>query len=130
MERQSEDPTIKMFGIWAVDVAKRLHRGVGVCGLTSIDRVNQCAEFSLYIAPSEQKHGFGTDALKTLLRHSFRDQNLNRIYGQTYDKNPALDMFKKIGMKYEGLDREAYFRNGKFIDCHRVSMLRSEFNVA
>ena len=123
LERIETDPTIKMFGIH-----NEILEHIGVCGLTSIDRVNQTAEFSLYIAPHEWKKGYGKDALKTLITHGFNDLNLNRIWGETYDGNPALKMFLSLGMKHEGTSRQAYFRNGRFIDCHRVAVLRSEWN--
>lgn len=121
LERVSADPTIKMFGIY--------HFGhpVGVCGLTSIDRVNQNAEFSLYISPSEQRQGLGKAALRELLRHGFQDHNLERIWGESFEGNPAIEMFKSLGMKEEGRLRRAYFRRGKFVDAIRVSMLREEF---
>ena len=45
LEKIENDPRIKMFGI------KHNETELGVCGLTSIDKHNQSAEFSLYIAP-------------------------------------------------------------------------------
>lgn len=98
----------------------------GVCGLTSIDRVNQRAEFSLYIAPGDQGQGVGEKALKTLCKHGFNNLNLNSIWGESYVGNPAIHMFEKIGFKPEGKRRQHYFRDGKFIDAHIFSLLRSE----
>lgn len=123
LDRIETDPTIKMFGVRINAAAD-----IGVCGLTSIDRINQCAEFSLYIAPEFQRRGYAKEALKLLLDHGFKDQNLNRIWGETFDGNPALRMFIDLGMRLEGTSRQAYFRGGKFIDCHRVAILRSEWN--
>lgn len=121
-EKISTDPTIKMFGVWVS------HDGVGVCGLTSIDRVNQTAEFSLYIAPEFQNKHYGEDALRTLCRHGFRDHNLNRIWGEVFDGNPAMTMFEKVGFKREGVLKQHYFRDGKFIDAIRIGLLREDFN--
>lgn len=100
---------------------------VGVCGLTDIDRINQRAEFSLYIAPEHQGKGFAKPSLATLLSHGFLNQNLNVIWGETFEDNKAYDMFIKLGMKHEGTRREFYFRSGEFIDAHLVSMTRKEF---
>jgi len=123
LESLAQNPTIKMFGV----LNNMEHEPVGVAGLTSIDRLNQSAEFSLYIAPEFWGRGYGRDALKTLFRHGFMDHNLNRIWGETYDGNPALSLFKSLGMNHEGTLRQAYFRHGRFIDVHRVSLLRGEF---
>jgi RimJ/RimL family protein N-acetyltransferase len=126
LERISTDPSIKMFGI-EVEDGQGDRLPVGVCGLTSIDHLNQKAEFSLYISPGHQGSGLGKLALRTLLSHGFKDFNLNRIWGETYEGNPALTMFEKLGFTIEGKQRQAYFRDGKFIDSFIVSMLREEF---
>lgn len=102
---------------------------VGVCGLTSIDKINQKAEFSLYIAPDMQHKGFGRAALALLLHHGFNDFNLNRIWGESFDGNPAQKMFARMGMQKEGTLRESYFRGGKFIDSHIWAITRSQFNA-
>ena len=122
LNRISSDPTIKMFGIALIN-----ELFIGVCGLTSIDNINQKAEFSLYIAPEKQRLGYGKSALYTLLRHGFEDLNLNCIWGECFDGNPAIDMFKELGMTVEGTLRQRYFREGHFIDTHIVSILRGDF---
>lgn len=116
------DETIKMFSIIVED------RPVGVCGLTSIDRVNQKAEFSLYIAPGEQRKGYGRKALTLLLLHGFEQQNLNRIWGESFDGNPAQKMFESLGMTHEGRLGDAYFRDGEFISASIWAITRKEFN--
>lgn len=123
--RTRKDESIKMYG-----VQNRENIDVGVCGLTSIDRVNQKAEFSLYIAPAYQGAGYGKDALVTLLHHGFYAHNLNRVWGEVFADNPAMKMFEAVGLKLEGIQRQSYFRDGKFIDSLIVSVLRSEFKWA
>jgi RimJ/RimL family protein N-acetyltransferase len=124
-EKITKDPTIKMYSIHS-----DTHYCVGMCGLTDIDRINQRAEFSLYIGPEFQGSGFGASALKTLLAHGFLNQNLNVIWGETFEGNPAYDMFLKLGMKHEGTRRQFYFKEGKHIDAHLVSMTRQEYMEA
>ena len=82
-EKMQTDPTIKMFAIYLDHPGYQTEDVcLGVCGLTSIDRVNQKAEFSLYIAPNHQKKGYGKKALYTLVKHGFEDHNLHRIWGE------------------------------------------------
>ena len=121
LEAQSESPSIKMFGVM------NRTEYIGVCGLTSIDYINRNAEFSLYIEPTAQRKGFGKKALLSLLRHGFEDFGLKRIWGETYEGNPALKTFTSIGMRKEGTLRSAYFRRGKFIDAYRVAMLDEDW---
>jgi len=101
---------------------------VGVCGLTSIDRVNRRAEFSCYIDPDQHKNGYGHMTLLTLFKHGFYDLGLNRIWGEVFDGNPALKLFEKIGMEVEGRRKEFYFRDGQFIDASLVSIGREQFD--
>lgn len=100
---------------------------IGVCGLTSIDFINSRAEFSLYIGSNFQGSGYGTSALKALVDHGFKVLNLNCIWGETFANNPALKIFHKLGFKQDGVRRQFYYREGKYIDCNLVSILRSEW---
>lgn len=112
---------IRMFSIIADDGAF-----VGVCGLTDIDVINSRAEFSLYVGPEHQGKGHGKAALKTLIDHGFFDLNLNCIWGETFEGNPAAKMFESLGFKAEGIRRAFYFREGKYIDATLYSLLRGE----
>lgn len=128
------NPKIKMYEILANIPAdgegKRPSENftcVGVCGLTDIDQLNQRAEFSLYIFPSYQSSGYGKSALKTLIEHGFSNLNLNRIWGETFDGNPASETFKVCGFEFEGTRKDFYFRQGRFIDAHLYSIGRERW---
>lgn len=123
-ERQNQDPTISMYSI--LDLDGHL---CGVCGLTSIDHIIRRAEFSLYIFPKCQKKGYGEVALKTLFNHGFLELNLNQIYGETFKGNPALSLFEKLGMSKDGLRRDFYYKDGKYVDSILISLMRTEWNI-
>jgi len=120
-EKITNDPTIKMFSI------EQKFQHVGVCGFTSIDRVNNSAEFSLYISPEYQKRGFGELALKTLVKHGFEDWGFKRIWGEVFEGNPAMKMFKKVGFEEEGWLRSTYFRQGRWINSCMISMIDTDY---
>lgn len=128
---QSNNKSLSMYGIYVTsdDIPERLCL-VGVCGLTSIDHLNRRAEFSLYIGPGFHHHGYGEAALRELIKKGFLNYGLNSIWGETFEGNPAMKMFERVGFKKEGTRREFYMREGKFIDCHLVSILRSEYDLA
>ena len=124
-ERQAKDPTIRMYKL--VQTVGDHAQTVGVCGLTSIDHANSRAEFSLYIAPKFQKQGLGSRGLSVLLRHGFMNLGLNLIWGETFDGNPAAQMFEKLGFQKEGTRRQFYWKDGRFIDAHLYSITRAEW---
>ena len=120
-ESQDLDDTIHMYTV-NTQAGK-----VGVCGLTSHDRHNRIAEFSLYIDPGTQGSGVGAMALKTLLSHGFQNLNLHSIWGESFSGNPAIKMFKEVGFKHDGSRRDAYFKEGKYVDAELYSILEKEW---
>ncbi len=117
------NPRVRMYSIIGGD------HFVGVCGLTDIEPINRNAEFSLYISPDSQKEGFGVMALKTLLDLGFKWFNLNMIWGETFEGNHALKIFTSLGFKQDGIRRQFYYKNGKYLDCHLVSILKEEWCI-
>jgi len=100
----------------------------GVCGLTSIDYINSRAEFSLYIGPQYQQNGCGGRALHLLLSKAFCDLNLNCVWGESFEGNPAERVFSRLGFHLDGTRREFYFREGKYINANLWSITRDEFH--
>ncbi len=131
---QNTDPTIRMYKIATAsqqldDDSKILTTTVGVCGLTSIDKIHNHAEFSLYIAPEFQHLGYGSDALKCLLAHAFDNLNLHLVWGEVFAGNPALATFTKLGFKMDGIRREFYFRDGAYLDAQIISLTATEYRA-
>ena len=120
-EWQSQDPNTRMYAIVADGEA------VGVCGLTSIDHVTRRAEFSLYTFFNHQRKGYARRALRLLFEHGFKDLNLHLIWGETFDGNPAIELFSQMGMKVEGCRRDFYFKDGKYLDAFLLSLKEDEW---
>lgn len=123
--KNQTDPKTKMYLIKTSEYSVP----IGVCGFTDIDLINQRAEFSLYIAPAHHKQGYGREALQLLLWHGFRAYPFKIIYGESFDNNPAIEMFLKLGFKKEGIRRDFYFRDGKHIDAHLFSIKKEELII-
>lgn len=121
-EWQSKDKSLEMLSVIKDSDL------IGVCGLTSIDYIHRRAEFSLYIGPEHQCKGHGKKALIELLSFGFNDLNLNLIWGESFNGNPALSMFESIGFCYEGTRRMFYYVDGEYLDAHLVSISKDEFN--
>lgn len=124
MRKQDEDPSILMY-----EIAPEGYKddAAGVCGLTDVDHFNQRAEFSLYIMPAWRNRGFAKKALMTLLDHGFYNLNLNMIWGETFEGNPAGKMFEDIGFMKTGHRPDFYYKWGKFIDAHFYCILREQW---
>lgn len=118
---QRTNPKIEMFAIENHGIIQ------GICGLTDVDLINKHAEFSLYILPHQQRQGHGYNALKLLFNFGFDSLNLNRIWGETFDGNPALRLFETLGMEITGVRPEHYFKNGKYLDAFLLSLSREKW---
>lgn len=104
---------------------------VGVCGLTSISFIHRTAELSYYCAVSHQQEvgrDFGKSVLKTLCAYAFNGLGMNRVWGDSFEGNiVALSNLSDLGFKRDGILRQSYYKNGKYINSVVQSLLRSEY---
>lgn len=72
--------------------------------------------------------GYGTDAMRILIRFIFEQMNINKIKLNVYEFNPrAVRCYEKCGFKKEGTLRQEIFRDGKYYDQYIMSILREEY---
>jgi len=102
---------------------------IGNIGFHELDWRNRNAEFGIMIGEKAYwNQGFGTEAVRLLLRHGFETLNLNRIFLRVFENNPgAIRAYEKAGFIHEGRLRQAEFQEGKFLDILLMSVLRSEW---
>jgi len=73
-------------------------------------------------------NGYGTDAMKTLLRYVFTELNLRRVTLIVFDYNPrAIRSYEKCGFIREGTVRSVIQREGRRWDWHYMGILREEW---
>lgn len=104
---------------------------IGMIGLRDVDWKNGVASgLGMRIARKEVRtKGLATDAWMTLLRYAFEELRLNRINGNALEYNKAsLRVCEKVGFKIEGVQRQAVFKNGKYIDVILLGCLRSDYD--
>jgi RimJ/RimL family protein N-acetyltransferase len=66
--------------------------------------------------------------MNTLLRFGFLEMNLNCIYLDVFENNPrAISCYEKCGFKREGALRERVYKNGKYLNEFKMSILKREF---
>jgi RimJ/RimL family protein N-acetyltransferase len=74
--------------------------------------------------------GYGTDALRTLLRFAFDELNLHRVTLNLFSYNTrALRMYTGLGFTVEGAAREAVVREGRRWDLIFMGLLRREWEA-
>ncbi len=72
--------------------------------------------------------GYGTDAMRVMLRYAFLELNLRRVGLIVFSYNPrAIRSYEKAGFVHEGRVRGAMQRDGKRWDFLYMGVLREEW---
>jgi RimJ/RimL family protein N-acetyltransferase len=104
-------------------------RPIGVISLMNISEANDSAELSVIVGPPEDRHhGYGAEAIDTILRYGFEELRLNRVGLSVFEFNEgAISTYEKLGFREEGRLRQALKRDGAFHDAILMSVLGSEW---
>jgi len=73
---------------------------IGMCGIENIEWENKRGEISIILNPEYHGKGYGEKAIELLLEQGFMYMNLDNIYGECYENNPAIEFWKKVIKKY------------------------------
>jgi RimJ/RimL family protein N-acetyltransferase len=101
----------------------------GSVGLMHIDWISRKAEIGIMIGEKRfWNKGYGTEAMRLILKHGFETLNLHRLYLRVFSDNPgAIRAYEKAGFVLEARMREAHFAEGQYKDDLMMSVLRSEW---
>ena len=104
-------------------------RLLGYASLKGVRPINRTASVSIAIFSEEDRgKGFGTDAMKVLLRFGFDFLNLHRIGLNVFDTNPrAIRVYEKVGFKKVGVMRHTDFVEGKYVNDVAMDILEDEW---
>ncbi len=73
-------------------------------------------------------HGYGTDAMRIMMRYAFTELNLHRVTLNVFEYNPrASRSYEKVGFSLEGRVRKFLNRDGKRYDLVHMGILREEW---
>lgn len=102
---------------------------LGHCSLFMINRIARSADLGIFIYHKDNREkGYGTDAMRVLLRIGFDFLNLHRIELGVYPENErGIHVYQKVGFKEIGRKREARFMNGSYRDEIVMDILRTEW---
>jgi RimJ/RimL family protein N-acetyltransferase len=121
-ERIRTQTDVVMFAIRSA----RTRKLVGSCQLRDIDRVHRTAELQIRIGEqSARGRGWGTQAVRLLMRFAFDDLNLQRVGLRVFATNHrAIRAYEKAGFVREGTLRRAAHIDGAYVDVVVMGLLR------
>ena len=102
---------------------------IGTTGCHNIEWRSRSAELGIVIGKREYLgKGYGTEAVRLLLRFSFTELNLHRVFLKVFDFNErAIRCYSKCGFVEEGRLRDAFYRDGDYHDILVMGILEDEF---
>ncbi len=102
---------------------------VGFIALDGINWVSGDAWVAVGIGERDDwGKGYGTDAMRLMLRYAFCQLNLHRVSLSVFDYNPrAIRSYEKAGFVREGVSPQFVEREGKRYDMLYMGILRSEW---
>lgn len=122
-----DDPNTLEFGLRTLTE----DRLIGFVALHSIEWHNRTALLAIGIGEAGYRgKGYGTDALRLILRYAFTELNLFRVGLDVIANNTrALRAYEQAGFQREGAMRCAVLRNGQRHDLVLMGILRDEWQA-
>jgi RimJ/RimL family protein N-acetyltransferase len=104
-------------------------RLVGFARLQWIEWTNGTSHLRLYIGdPADRGKGYGSEALRLILRYAFEELNLHRVTISVAGYNEgAIRFFERAGFVTEVVRRQALQRNGRRWDLRMMGLLKEEW---
>ena len=102
---------------------------VGAIGL-AIAPEHARAELGYWVAVSHWGLGYCTEAARAVLAFAFGPLALHRVQARHFLRNPASGrVMRKLGMRHEGVHREAMRKWGRFEDLAQYAILADEWGT-
>ena len=105
---------------------------IGVVALGDVQWVHRTAMLGIAIGERAYRgRGYGSEAIRLLLRYGFEELNLYRIWLTTISFNlPAIRCYERAGFVREGAQRAMIEREGRRFDLLYFGMIRDEWRDA
>lgn len=134
--------------VWAIEIAEKIGGGFGMSfpnapqpieinwqhignvSLQSINWINRSAELAIVLG-RERRHGYGHQACEWAVRHAFMKLGLHRVWTGTAATNIGMQrVCEKLGMKEEGVFRDAMFLNGRHVNVLAFGIIARDYNFS
>ncbi|MFX0095387.1 MAG: GNAT family N-acetyltransferase [Candidatus Hodarchaeota archaeon] len=104
-------------------------RFLGHCSLNNVRAINRTASVSIAIYDENDRgKGFGTDAMRVVLKVGFDYLNLHRIGLNVFHTNPrGIRVYEKVGFKKVGELRHTDYVEGEYVNDVCMDILEDEY---
>ncbi|KAJ8588007.1 acyl-CoA N-acyltransferase [Rhizopogon salebrosus TDB-379] len=112
----------------AIIALKETGEFMGHGSVTVIQPKNRDGSFGICLLPKFWNSGYGTEAMKFMVDHSFKWFCLNRLsLGVLANNARAIAVYEKLGFVMEGRKRQAVWADNQWEDTLSMGILRDEW---
>ena len=114
---------------WAL-IHKETGHMIGTCGFANIDCTHNSGELGYVLHPDHHGKGLAPEAARRVMKFGFSVLGLHRIEARYMVENLASrSVMEKLGMRDEGVRREAMLVKGEYRDIGTYAILVNEFRA-
>lgn len=115
-----------------LDLAIALKDSNQIIGEVVFNEYDDCSNnvnFRVLMSQSYRNQGLGSEAIQLFIQYGFEQLNLHKISLEVFSFNPRAEhVYTKVGFKLEGIKREDFKYNDKYIDTKIFGLLKSEYD--
>lgn len=101
---------------------------ISLQGAAPVRQHHRSVSIAVQIIKTHQGKGYGSEAILWILEWAFMDANLHRVGIGAYEWNQgALKLYRKLGFKDEGVERESLWHRGRYWNAEKLGMLEHEW---
>ncbi|MGN0028037.1 GNAT family N-acetyltransferase [uncultured Clostridium sp.] len=102
---------------------------IGGCSINHCDVKNRNCTIGIMLGDKDYwGRGYGSDALKVLIKFIFEEVNMDKIKLGVFSFNArAIACYKKIGFIEEGILKKELYRNGKYNDITLMALFKEDY---
>jgi RimJ/RimL family protein N-acetyltransferase len=110
-------------------VDQETDKHIGITGIHSISWIARSGEFRVLIGEKEYwGKGYGTETTQLMVAYGFEILNLHKVWlGVNSDHVGAIRTYERAGFAREGELRDEIYRNSRYYNAVRMSILRDEY---
>lgn len=101
---------------------------IGFIGIFDIHSIHRRGKWTMRIHPDYWRQGYAREAMKVFFNYVFNHLNINKVFGDCFAENMAeVSNLRSAGFKEEGIWKDHYFHNGKYMDSINFAMTKKEY---
>jgi Acetyltransferases, including N-acetylases of ribosomal proteins len=115
--------------VWFAITRKEDDKIIGETGLLRMFPAWRTTDLTIIIPDKEnQRKGYGTEAINLVIDYAFGYLDYNRVsIGVVGFNENAINFYKQVGFKQEGIQEQGYYYNYKYYDFVMMRILKNEF---